>query len=221
MMENMQNKRRCAYCVDPAATDDHVVPKALYPPSKATSRVQRITVGACERRNKSWSADEVHFRNMLLISGDPASVVHELWKGSTRRSFTYADGSKRMRDLLARVVLVQTPQGERHMVYPGRDERVMRIVRKAVRGLPHHHELLSPVLDNQVFADVQRFEVPSEFLAQMTSAHAEEDVLQYRFGIIDDPDIHSCWLLRLFNRTAFFCIVFRGVKTVTQIRFTL
>jgi hypothetical protein len=209
----MQNKGRCAYCDEPATTTDHVVPSALYPSSKATSRVQRITVPACEPHNKGWQDDEVHFRNMLLISGDITPVVSELWQGKTRRSFDHVDGLKRARDLHAQLVPVQTSQGERHMVYPGQDERVMRIVRKVVRGLCHHHKLLSPVLDEQVFADVHLYQMPSELLAQMTSAHAEEDVLQYRFFIIDDqPNIHSCWLLRFFNRTPFFCIVYRSAE---------
>jgi hypothetical protein len=150
---------------------------------------------------------------MLLISGDRTSVVSELWEGPTRRSFTKVDGGKRARDLFVQMVPVHTPQGERHMVYPARDERVLRIVRKVVRGLCHYHKLLSPVLDEQVWADVQKFEIPPEFLTQMTSANVEEDVLQYRFGVIEDPDIHSCWLLRFFARTPFFCIVYRRPQT--------
>jgi hypothetical protein len=150
---------------------------------------------------------------MLLISGDRTSVVNELWEGPTRRSFTKVDGRKRARDLVTYIVPVQTPQGERHMVYPGRDERVLRIVRKVVRGLCHYHKLLSPVFDEQVWADVQKFEIPPEFLKEMTSAHVEEDVLQYRFSVIEHPDIHSCWLLRFFVRTPFFCIVYRRPQT--------
>jgi hypothetical protein len=151
---------------------------------------------------------------MLLISGDRTSVVSELWEGPTQRSFTKVDGGKRARDLVAHMVPVQTPQGERHMVYPGRDERVLRIVRKVVRGLCHYHELLStPVLDEQVWADVQKFEIAPEFLTEMISAHVEEDVLQYRFGVIEDPDIHSCWLLQFFTRTPFFCIVYHRPQT--------
>jgi hypothetical protein len=115
------------------------------------------------------------------------------------------------------MVPVQTPQGERHMVYPGRDRRVVRIVRKAVRGLCHHHGLLSPFLDEQVWADVQLFLIPPEFLAEMSSAHVEEDVLQYRFGVIEDLELHSGWLLQFFSRTPFFCIVFRTIEARDRI----
>lgn len=203
--------KRCAYCDNDAATVDHVVPKSLYSPSLAPSKFQRITVEACHPCNNGWSNDEPHFRNVLLVSGNPNSAVRELWEGKTLRSFTYADGLKRVRDLAAQIVPVETPEGERHMIYPAKDDRVLRIVRKIIRGLCHHHNLLSPVHDSQVLADIQRFEVPPEFLADMTHCHAEEDVLQYQFGVTDEPEIHSGWLLNFFGRTPFFCIVFRSV----------
>ena len=91
-MRTSKQKTRCAYCGEVASTDDHVVPRALYPPSKVTSRFQRITVDACQACNNGWSNDETHFRNVLLVAGDPNSAVRELWDGKTRRSFTYATG---------------------------------------------------------------------------------------------------------------------------------
>jgi hypothetical protein len=211
-MKPSKPKATCAYCGGAPSTDDHVVPRALYPPSKATSRFQRITVDACQACNNGWSDDESHFRNVLLLAGDPNPAVRELWEGKTRRSFTYADGLKRVRDLAAQIEPVDMPEGGRHMIYPAKDERVLRIVRKVVRGLCHHHKLLSAVQDNQVVADIQRFQIPEAFLSEMTSAHAEEDVLQYRYGLVDEPEIHSGWLLNFFGRTPFFCIVFRSLE---------
>lgn len=191
------DKESCAYCGSSAAsTEDHVLPSALYPPSKACSGVPRIKVRACLPCNSGWSDDEVHFRNMLLIAGEPNPAVQELWHGKARRSSGYSDGRRRLRDLVRQMVPVHTAAGERHMVYPGRDERVMRIVRKVLRGLCHHHNVPSPVADAQVWGDVQRFDVHPAFLAEMTSAHAEADILEYRFGVIDDLDTYSSWLLR-------------------------
>jgi hypothetical protein len=206
----------CSYCGTPsAATVDHVVPSALYPPSKASSRVQRITVPACFPCNQGFARDEVQFRNVLLLCGHTA-VTREVWEGSTRRSFGYADGHKRLVDLAAQMVPVETPEGPRHMVYPARDERVMRIVRKVIRGLSRHHELPWPVQDGQIFADVQRFEAPPEIVGTMTSAHAEEDVLQYQFASAD-PDMHSLWLLRFYKRATFVGLVYRTIEDREQI----
>ena len=84
-------KKACAYCGELATTVDHVVPSALYPPSKAGSRVQRITVDACGRCNGGWSNDEAHFRNVLLMAAGPNPVTIELWRGPTARSFDQPD----------------------------------------------------------------------------------------------------------------------------------
>jgi len=93
---------------------------------------------------------------------------------------------------------------------PARDERVLRIVRKVVRGLCHHHGLISPVGDDQVVADIPRFEIPPAFQNEMVVAHAEADILVYRYSLVDDPHMHSGWVLNFFERTPFFCIVFRS-----------
>ena len=149
-MQSTWNERY-AYCgCSEDLTTEHVVPTALYPPSKKTSRVQRITVRACGQCNGGWSDDEAHFRNILTLCGEPTPVVRELWEGKIRRSFDHVDGRKRVRNLFARMVPRQTPQGDIHMIYPAQDERVMRIVRKIVRGFCHHCKLLSPVHDGQV-----------------------------------------------------------------------
>lgn len=210
--------RLCAYCGDAASTDDHVVPKALYPPSKASSRVQRITVPACEACNRSWSDDEVHFRNVLLIAGESNAPVRELWESKARRSFRYADGSRRLRDLATQMVAVHTKEGERHMVFPGRDERVTRVVRKVIRGLCHHHRVLTAVSDGQVWVNVQQFEVPPAFLDEMTPRHVEEDVFKYRFVVAEEEGIHSCWLLNFYERRPFFGIVFHSEQAAANIQ---
>ena len=169
--------RICAYCGGVATTVDHVVPGCLYPPSKATSKVQRITVPACESCNKSWVDDEPHFRSVLLLAGDATPVVRELWEGKTRRSFQQPDGERRRRDLAE----LLRPEGERHKIFPADDPRFMRVLRKVIRGLSHHHGLLTPVSDEQVWADVQRYPVADSLLEEMTRAHAEPDIIEYRF----------------------------------------
>jgi hypothetical protein len=122
--------------------------------------------------------------------------------------------------MLDHVEEVKTPRGWVQMVFPGRDPRVMRVVRKVIRGLCHYHGLLSPVLDDQVWSDVQRFELAPRFLAGFEFAHVEEDVFQYRFGVIDDPEIHSGWLLRFFTRTPFFCVVYQSVEARRRLEST-
>lgn len=137
------HKGRCAYCgAGEATTVDHVIPRALYPESRRTSEIQRITLPACETCNGSWVDDEPHFRNILLISGESTLVVDELWRGKTRRSFEQVDG------------LRMGARGTRST--PANDPRFMRVQRKVIRGLSHHHKVLTAVSDEQMWADVQR-----------------------------------------------------------------
>lgn len=191
---------------------DHVIPRALYPLSKAQSDIPRITVPACGPCNGSWADDEAHFRNVLLVAGEATPVVRELWEGKTRRSFAQSDGRRRARDIATQFMPVATPDGDRHMIFPGRDERVLRIVRKTVRGLSHHHGLISPVADRQVLADVQQFAIFPEFIDGMSQGVTDDDILDYRYALTEEPEIHSGWLLTYYGRTPFLCIVFRSIE---------
>lgn len=140
-------QKQCAYCGCIVKRPDrvHVFPKCLYPLSKARSTVQRLTVPLFNTCNNAWADDEAHFRNMLLIAGEPNAVVTELWQTTVTRSFNQIDGAKRARDLVAQLCPMMTPSGQRYTVYPGQDARVIRVM--IVRGLSYHHGLPMPVYD--------------------------------------------------------------------------
>lgn len=209
---HMEKAQLCAYCGDIALQREHAFPKSLYPLSLARSRVQRIVVPTCEACNKSWQDDEAHFRTMLLLCGSSNATVNELWDGPARRSFDQKDGQRRLRDLYVQMVQVSTPEGQRHKVYPDRDPRFMRVIRKIVRGLCYHHKMDGvPISDGQVWAGVLRDEVPVHCLAALTYAHAEPTVVQYFFGRSDELDIHSSWLLNFYGRASFLSLVYRSV----------
>jgi len=199
----------CAYCGKLARKPEreHVIPKCLYPLSKSKSRVQRLTVPACRECNNGWSDDEAHFRNMLLIAGEPNGPVRELWDTTAQRSFDKADGPRRIRDLLEQMKPVDTADGIGHMVYPGKDPRVIRVLRKVVRGLCHYHQVLSPVSDRRIWADVMKYVVPEGFLKEMAHHHREADIFEYRYQILNDEMIHSAWLLTFFERLPFIALV--------------
>jgi hypothetical protein len=201
----------CAYCGQhsDALDMEHVFPRCLYPKSKHGSKVQRLTVPACKPCNKSFQDDEVHFRNVLLVSGQPNASVYETWETAVR-SFKKCDGPTRAADVGEQVVAMQTEHGPRHMIYPGKDQRVMRIIRKIVRGLCFHHQMRAPVPDEHIWADVQRFRVPPAFLAKMTVEHREADIVQYRYAHLDDGEIGSLWLVTFFERTPFIAIVLKS-----------
>ena len=154
----------CSYCGRPVdkVQREHVFPSNLYPPSSLESKVQRLTIPACGECNNSWSDDEAHFRNVMVMSGDdPNTARSEIWEGSIARSFDQPDGMKRIDDLLGFMRPVDTKAGQRHKIFPAEDMRVMRVVRKVIRGLAHHHGLFQFVPDSDVWSTCNATKFPS------------------------------------------------------------
>ena len=196
----------CSYCgqVVDKTEREHVFPRCLYPPSKGKSQVQRLTVEACRKCNGSWSNDEAHFRNVLVLTGDtPNAPRRELWDGKIRRSFDQPDGAKRIADLLALMKPVDIDGVERQMIYPGEDEKVLRVVRKVIRGLAHHHGLLPFMLDDRVWAAASPPEISEQLLCEMHYHHREPDIAEYWYEEGDGTGFHSAWLLRFFEAPSF------------------
>jgi NMD protein affecting ribosome stability and mRNA decay len=97
--------RRCVYCGKIGdTTKDHVIPSCFYPPSRATSRVQRITVRACRQCNTGWADDEAHTKHVMLLAGQSNAVIQELWPSAFRAMTVAPDGQRRLSDLLAQFV---------------------------------------------------------------------------------------------------------------------
>jgi len=201
--------RRCAYCGKIGeTTTEHVIPSCFYPSSKAASRVQRITVRACGQCNDGWADDEAHAKHVLLVAGESNAAVQELWP-SARRAMTVAgDGRRRLLDLVAQLVPTVIDGRERHVIYPGRDERVMRVIRKIVRGLCHHHAVATAVLDALVRAQVLDPPPLPELLRGIELHHAERDIIEYWYDDSGEPPaIQSMCFLRFFDRRDFLALV--------------
>lgn len=202
----MSIKEPCAYCGRPSNKRDkeHVFPKNLYPPSKARSKVQRLTIPACNKCNNSWADDEAHFRNILVVAGDPTSPVREeLWKSTVDRSFDLVDGFKRMNDLLLQMKPVKYGEQERHMVFPGNDPKVVRVCKKIIRGLSYYHKIDWPIPEERVFVDVLKFEFPESLLKAMEYHHRDPEIVEYRFTVINEQNIQSAWLITFFKTVTF------------------
>lgn len=203
-------KKLCAYCglLCDKLDREHVFPKNLYPLSKAKSKVQRLTVPACDKCNNSWANDEVHFRNVLVVAGDPATSVRtELWKTTIDRSFSQIDGYKRLSDLIAQLKSITIGHQDRQIIYPGNDARVLRVVRKIVRGLHYYHKLFWPLSDDSIFVDVLKYEVPPHFLDEMELHDRDKDIVEYRFKELNEYDIQTVWIITFFQTVPFIAIV--------------
>ena len=209
-MPALTGPKACSYCrVSPATDKEHVFPRNLYPESKATSRVQRLTIPACSTCNGSWSDDEAHFRNTLALAGEPNAPRGELWDGPIGRSlFEQPDGVRRIRDLIGRLRPVEIDGRQRYKIYPGEDPRVVRVMKKIVRGLSHHHGIESAVPESRVWVDIQRYPIQEDFLSEMSYRDREADIAQYRYAVVGEYDIQSAWLVTFFEKVTFLGIVF-------------
>jgi hypothetical protein len=211
--EGMRRRNRvCTFCgiAGVPLERGHVVPKSLYPDSRKTSRLQLITVPECPACNRGWSDDEVHFRTVLLLAGEPNDSVKELWTTKAAPSFSHKDGQRRVLDVYERLVPVQVEDVDRHMIYPGQDERVIRIIKKIVCGLSHHHGIESQIDPSRVFADVLRYPVPEDLWLEGTFHERESDIFRYWFrsyGDASEKDLSSLWILTFFDRCTFIAVV--------------
>jgi hypothetical protein len=206
----MSIKKPCAYCGYPSDKRDkeHVFPKSLYPLSKANSKIQRLTIPACNKCNNSWADDEAHFRNILVVAGDPTSPARkELWESTVDRSFDLVDGFKRMNDLLLQMKPIKHEEQDRHMVFPGNDQKVVRVCKKIVRGLCYHHNIEWPISEERVFVDVLKFEFPKKLLGEMEYHHRDQDIVEYRFKVVNAENIQSAWLITFFKTVTFIGLV--------------
>ena len=195
--------RNCGYCGNSGVplTKDHVFPANLYPDSLSRSTIQRLPVLSCRKCNAGWSDDEAHFRNVILMCGDPGPLRQDLFQGPMKRSLEQVDGLRRMDELIAK--FHPTPDASQTMIFPGEDPRVLRIVSKSVRGLSHHHRLLSPVHDRQVQVQIVPFALPESFLTQLSYGERDPDVVRYWYTTFEDPDVHSAWLIQYFRTVMF------------------
>jgi hypothetical protein len=202
----------CTYCgvTEGPFTKDHVIPSNLYPLSRGSSRVQRITVPACVDCNNDHSDDEAHFRNVILIAGEPNEAVRELWDSEVSRSFSKNDGAKRVHHLAAQMKPVVFENQNRFMIYPYQDPSVVRVLRKIVRGLSSYHGLDTAVSEDRVLIRPGGYSIPESIDVALIREHREQDILRYAFCPIQDGDLSSFWHLIFFDRTDFFAVITRA-----------
>jgi hypothetical protein len=145
---------------------------------------------------------------MLVIAGDPPTPErNELWNTTMKRSLDLGDGIRRIRDLQLQIMPVLVTGESRYIVFPGNDPRVTRVIRKIVRGLSYFHGLNWPVPDEQVWADVLKYELPENLLAEAKYNHRDTDIVEYWFQVLNQDDIYSAWVLRFFRLIRFIAVV--------------
>jgi len=124
------------------------------------------------------------------------------------RSFDEVDGFRRMSDLIEIMKPVAMTDGNlRHKVFTGKDERIIRVIKKVVRGLCQYHNIIWPISDQRVWVDILKYQVPTNLLNQMQYHHREQDIAEYHYQIFNDSEINSAWLITFFQRVTFIGLV--------------
>ena len=176
----------CAYCGTTETTRHrgHVIAKSLYP-SSTPLQTQRPTVPECADCQKIWTDAETHFRNVLLIAGDPNDEVRETWE-TVERSFGYDSGQKWVWNLYESMYPVSIDGQTRHKVYPYRDERVNLVLRKIVRGLSAYHEIGNQIPDDRVWVGYVPPALGEPTRTERLVYDLGPDFVQYGIALFDD-----------------------------------
>lgn len=191
-------KKKCAYCGGEADTKDHVIPKNLYPESIRNRNVQLLTVPSCKKCNEGFSDDEEHFRNILVLGGKNTETVNELYNNNVYPSFSKKKSLRHFWQLVDSMENIDTSDSKRHIIYPMKDIKFERILRKIFCGLGYKHFSCCVPKEN-IKVDVLKYQVP-EFLTKLNWFKIVPEVFEYFFYIyLVDEGFISCWLIKFFE----------------------
>ena len=88
---------------------------------------------------------------------------------------------------------------------------------KVVRGLCHHHQVMSAVPESQVWVDVMKYRIPEEFLMEMTYVTPrEQNIAEYRYSVLEDHGIHSAWLITFFEKVTFIGLILSSDNSLIE-----
>jgi hypothetical protein len=196
-------RKKCAYCGEQAQTVDHVIPKCLYPKSIGNQKVQRLTVPSCNKCNSEFSDDEQHFRNIITVGGHNTAIVNELYYDKVYRSFSEKKSLRHFWQLVNNMEEINTPNGKRHIIYPMKDKKFERILRKIFRGLGYHH-FECCVSNENIKVDILRDKIPEFILEGAKWYNFVPEVFEYIFDIyLTDEGYISCWMVKFFENRYF------------------
>jgi len=191
-------EKKCAYCGGLAETDDHVIPKNLYPMSIRKQNVQLLTVPSCYKCNAGFSDDEEHFRNIITVGGYNTPIVNELFHDKVHPSFSKGKSLRHLNQLLTNMNEINTPNGKRHIIYPMQDEKFVRILKKIFSGLSFYH-FRSCIPKESINVDVLKYEIP-KLIIEANWHNIVPEVFEYIFDIyITDQGYVSLWMVKFYE----------------------
>lgn len=188
------------------------MPRSFYP-SSVDPKIQWAKVSCCPACNDEFQRDEAHAKTMLAAAGlTVTDKRQEIWE-SVKRGFSNPICGNQDRIAIREKLVPFMHEGEqRYKVYPGKDERVIKIVKKIVRGLCVHRQVLPPpVSEDRVWADTFIHVIPPKFEEELRTIYDIPNVVSCRaeLQMSDEfPETHSAWILQILQ-TRFIAIVNR------------
>ncbi|MGD0462336.1 MAG: hypothetical protein ABSB74_07585 [Tepidisphaeraceae bacterium] len=138
----------------------------------------------------------------------------EIW-GDACRSFQRPDGGTKDREAIAELLVPHVTSGgsdeSTHKIFPLKDQRILRVLRKIVRGLTYRHT-------GDIIADetrVQLIDCNVEELPELIriAYHVPRVFTAWAFVTdlcVGPMNIHSIWHLRFFDNALITAIVLRS-----------
>jgi len=205
-------------------TSDHVFSRGLFPDGHV--RIKNVlTVPACSTCNNGFSADEEHFRNLVVnLASEYSEEANQILFSKIKRSIEKAPGKGHQ--LLAKMELVNLfdPSGN----YLGERTKI----HISEEDWQHHHRVLDKYIKGLFFAQKGKL-IPENyrlkhFLAKPEKLPAfvehlpnlnldEKDIVVYGSNFIPDSDI-SLWLTVYYDQVAFqtFLVTEEQIKEFEQ-----
>jgi hypothetical protein len=200
--------RECAYCGEPATTDDHIPPQALLidvPKSK------KPNVPSCKDCNNDASDDDEYFRDVILkyhrVADRPEAqpAIEKMFRAfSMLEKKRYAQATLKSFAELRAETTAGIDLGIQS-AYSVDASRFMRASERYVRGLYFHQHKIRVPEDHAVHIDfnVESFLEKQDYWASMFSSgpiHTiKEHVFWYKCASPTDCTSSSIWLLVFFD----------------------
>jgi hypothetical protein len=202
----------CIYCGSlEEGTRDHVPPRCLFPRPRP---LDTVTVPACRSCNQSYQLDDEHFAVAMgaqCYAEDPEAA--RVWTSIIRPLLARSPG---LRTMLSQQIIdgpVQTPAG---IVLPDRiairfsAPRIVRVVRRIVRGLLWHHYRHVPASNIELVVFQEQIvhpEVADTLNTRTVLSGVGDTIFRYRHGVASDAPDTSVWALQFYAQTQFIIIV--------------
>ena len=201
------NKQKCVYCINaPSATNDHVIPRSMFPLPKPTDL---ITVPSCLKCNRGFKKDEEYFLGIITFTEAGVSAEGKrLWDQRLQRMYKKDRGLRRA---IARAIVpkqVFTPAGlylgKRLQVEPDWP-RIKNYFTKVIRGLYHfeYDEILpeSTLIHYVLLDDMEMLEEINRNVRP--GKRGWNGVLEYKQNRIPDSLGDSLWLFLVYETLLF------------------